>query len=274
MPKILYDVSLGGVSVHSLADEIIVRDIVEKPAKMDMQTSKRALHAGTRVTNDIRRSLSVDVVYVIRTEDSERRAEIAGLIAGWVGSGGWLEISTRPGKRLYVRPSDFPSLGSSLRWTEDITMTLTAYEQPYWEDKDDVAVAITGAWSASHGMYHGANVINPAGNVEKVPLTAMLWNPGEDAAITHLKIVSDGTFFEFEGLQLEPGGMFSSLMEIAYTDDDVLTISDVMQDKSLLVNRTAESSDDLLVRCGKTSQIQVYADAPFQVNFFAKGRWL
>lgn len=274
MPKILYDVSLGGVSIHSLADEIIVRDIVEKPAKMDMQTSKRALHAGTRVANHIRRSLSVDVVYVIRAEDSERRAEIAGLIAGWVGSGGWLEISTRPGKRLYVRPSDFPSLGSSLRWTEDITMTLTAYEQPYWEDKDDVSVGIAAAWSDANNSYYGANVIKPAGNVEKVPLTLMAWNTGDENPITYIKIVADSTFFEFENIHLEPGGMFAGMLEIVYTDDDVLSIKDFMMDVSLMGNRTAESSDDLLVRCGKNNQLHVYADGPCQVFFYAKGRWL
>lgn len=274
MPKILYDVSLGGVSIHSLADEIIVRDIVEKPAKMDMQTSKRALHAGTRVANHIRRSLSVDVVYVIRTEDSERRAEIAGLIAGWVGSGGWLEISTRPGKRLYVRPSDNPSLGSSLRWTEDITMTLTAYEQPYWEDKEDVQVAMDVTWSDNQNTYFGANVIKPNGNVDRVPGRLMLTNTSDEIPITHVKIVADKTFIELENIQIGPGGMLASMLLIDYDDYDVLTIEDLMGDKSLMGNRTAESSDDLLVRCGKNNQLYVYADGPCQVFFYTKGRWL
>ena len=61
----LYDAALNGVSIHSLADEIVLRDIVENPADMDIETSNRAMHAGMRVTSQIRRKLDIELVYVI-----------------------------------------------------------------------------------------------------------------------------------------------------------------------------------------------------------------
>lgn len=271
---ILYDVTLRGASMSELDDAIIIRDIVEMPPTEDRLDSKRALHAGTRVISVIRRTLPVKIVFMIREYDSTKRAAIMDKIAQWVGAGGLMTVSTRPGKRLFVKPDKMPRLGSSLKWTEDLELTLTAYEQPYWEEVDEVASSITAAWSDSHGMYYGANVIAPTGNVELVPVTLSVINTSaSDEVLTHLKIVADETFFEFEGLSLE-SGMFAGMIFVEYDENDVLSILDLMNDASLMANRTAESNDDLLVRCGKDNQLQVYADAPCQVTFQARGRWL
>lgn len=276
MPMILYDASLNGVSIHTLAEEIILRDIVENPANMDIQTAKRSMHPGTRETSSVRRKLEIDLVFVIYTQDSRRRAEIAGLVAAWANEGGWLTVNTRPGTRLHVTPTQMPSQGSALRWQEDITLTLTAFEQPYWEDeKDTTRITIDTVWDEANSTYVASNVIRPSGNVGKVPVTCFAFNM-DDKPLTYLKIVSDDTMMEFQGMNIEGGGVLGGWFSIDYTETDIMQIKNLRDenDSSLMRFRTAESSDDLLARCNINNQIHVYSDANLNISFFAKGRWL
>lgn len=284
MPKILYDVTLRGASMSEVDDAIIIRDIVEMQPTEDRHDTKRAMHAGTRAASVIRRTLPIKVVYVIREYDSTKRAEIMGKIVQWVGTGGELTISTRPGKRLFVKPDKTPHLESSLKWTEDLELTLTAYEQPYWEDaaettnpkSDSGSAYVNSVWSEAHQKYVAATVIDVPGNVEKVPVCVSFYGNGDDP-VTHIKLVADDTFFELEGIEVGPG-MFGGLVMIDYDNEstmfDTLRIYDIYNDVSLLAKRTAESNDDLLVRCGHTNQLYAYADAPVAVTFSTRGRWL
>lgn len=276
MPMVLYDASINNVSIHTLAEEIILRDIVENPADMDIQTAKRAMHAGTRETSRTRRKLDIDLVLVIYTQDSRRRNEVCSLIAEWANAGGWLTVNTRPGLRLHVRPTKLPAQGSALRWQEDITLTLTAFEQPYWEDEADTArINLNTVWDETSGIYVESNIIKPSGNIGKVPVTCFAYNMG-DAALTHLKIVVDDTMMEFKNMDIEGGGVFGGWFSLGYTDDDILQIKNLRDDddSSLMRYRTAESSDDLLARCNVNNQIHVYSDSTVNITFYARGRWL
>ena len=276
MSMLLYDACLNGVSIHTLAEEIILRDIVENPADMDIQTSKRSMHPGTRETSSVRRKLEIDHVFVIYTQDSRRRAEIAGLVAAWANEGGWLTVNTRPGVRLFVRPTTMPAQGSALRWQEDITLTLTAFEQPYWEDETDTTrFNRDTVLDEADGLYKTSQVIKPAGNVGKVPVTCFAYNMGENP-LTYLKIVVDETMMEFKNMNIEGGGVFGGWFSLDYTPDDILQIKNVRDDNdpSLMRYRTAESSDDLIARCNVKNQIHVYADSMLNITFFARGRWL
>ena len=259
-----YDATLNGHSLSDVAEEIIIRDIIEEPPKVDRQTDKRALRHGYRVSGVIRRSLSVRIVYNVRAYDESRRAEILDSIARWAGDGGWLTISTRPMLRLYVRPEDFPSLSSSLKWTEDLSLTLTAYEQPYWEER---LPAVLSAQTAPDGDgYAFSGALNPRGTVQAVPVTLTMTNTG-GAALTNLTITAADTSIVLERLSVQPG----EAVAIAYTDDDILTITG--GGASILSARTAESSDELLIRPGQENPITITSDAPVSGTVEARGRW-
>lgn len=277
MPMILYDASLDGVSIHTLAEEIILRDIVENPASMDVKTVNRAMSPGMLETSRTRRKLEIDLVCVIYTQDSRRRAEIASMITAWANKGGWLTVNTRPGVGLRVRPGQTPGQGSSLRWQEDITISLTAYEIPYWEEEGLGATISFGTeWDDAVGMYVGSRVIRPNGNTGTVPVTCFAFNMAEATTpLTHLKIVVDHTMMEFEDMYIDGGGVLGGWFEIAYDENGLLNIRNIKsEDSSLMRYRTAESNDDLLARCNKDNQIHVYSDAMVNITFYAKGRWL
>lgn len=275
MAKCLYDAALNGVSIHSLAEEIILRDIVENPVDMDIQSSKRSMHPGTRVTSRIRRKLEIELTCVIYTQDSTRRAEVSSMLAAWANAGGYLTVSTRPGKQLYVRLSKMPAQGSALRWQEDITFTLTAYEKPFWEDENVQFASFDTEWEESSQVYRGSAVLQPDGNAGEVPITVLMETIGE-TTLTHVKIISGDTGMELVGLDVVGTSNSTSMLNIVYSDDDVLSIAGYGPNgaASAMKNRTAESSDDLLAICREINNVIVFSDAPVHVMMMTRGRWL
>jgi hypothetical protein len=143
-----YDAVLNGKSLGHIAPSIIVRDIDEKSAKMDTKTVQRAIRPGMRVTQQRRQSLEIVLHCNVRAYGGADRAQILDEIADWVQDGGWLEISTRPGKRLRVTPTGLPSVGSSLNWTGNIDLTFTA--------KNGVAIGSTATFTLNSAAFSDA----------------------------------------------------------------------------------------------------------------------
>lgn len=193
--------------------------------------------------------------YNIREYDPAARSAVMDKVAAWAGDGGWLVLSTRPNQRLYVRPSALPSMGSALKWTEDMEMTLTAYERPFFEARWPSTAVI----SESGVMYLQGTV--PAAFVE-VDAT----NAG-DGTLTEITFRCEQTMITLQGLSVPVGGH----IKLYYTDTDILVID--ADGKSALANRTAESHDDLIATPRKSNAIEVRADQPVSAVFTARGRF-
>lgn len=250
-----YDAVLNGRSLGHIAPSIIVRDIDEKPAKMDTKTVQRAIRPGMRVTQQRRQSLEIVLHCNVRAYGGADRAQILDEIAYWVQDGGWLEISTRPGKRLRVTPTGLPSVGSSLNWTGNIDIAFTAYERPYWESKYPVAATI-----------EDEGELIPLGTLPEAYVSCSITNEGAEN-LTTLTVRSGDTFITLRDLDVAPG----EVVEIGYTDDDVMRIT--AAGVSALGNRTAESSDDLVAICRKANAIKVEANQSVRATFRAWGRY-
>ena len=263
------------------ASAIVLRDIVELPEETDIVSAKRALHPGTRVHEIIRRSLTVKLVFSICTQDPALRAQYIRTITTWLnngvwmGNGSWLQLSTRPGQILRVRVKEYPSLGSSLKWTDDVTVVLTAYEQPYWEEEEGYHVVLETTLNETSGFYTASGEIQGRGQVEKVPFSSVGVNfLSMDKPLTTIQITAGDTVFLLEGMNIEPGGNMNHGLWIRYNESDILTITDDYTGEHLLKYRTAESSDDLLFSSIGKTKLSVQADAHVSVNFVAGGRWL
>lgn len=272
-----FDAELNGRKFSEISPHVLLRDIVEIPAAIDIRTTQRAGRYGQTAPVKKRLSLSIRLVYRIREYDIVKRAELRNKVAEWAQDGGWLTINTRPGLRLRVVCDTPPAMDSSLRWTQDLSFDLIAYTMPYWETVEEQSITLNTAWSDSHQMYYGSNVIAPDGNVDKVPVTCFITNGSTDGTpLTNLRIVVDETAMEFEGMNIKSGGYLGGWFSISYNDDDVQEIRNMRDnvDTSLLKFRTAESNDDLLARSGTNNQIQVYSNVPITATFYARGRWV
>lgn len=266
----LFDAALNGVAFSSIAEEVILTDIVEEAPRMDTQTAALALRDGLIRTHNRRRSLAVRLVYVIRTQDVELRSELRDKVAAWAAKGGDLTINTRPRKRLRVVLDTSPALGSGMRWTEELSLTLTAYAVPYWEDAKVQGLQFSTVLDESDGQYFFADVITPKGNASEIPLMVLLQCTGE-SALTALKIVANETVMEFSGLNIAAG---KNALRIDYDENGLLNIWDIRTRESLMKNRIPASSDDLLLKTGESNQITIYSDQPVVGEIAYRGRWV
>lgn len=265
----IFTAALGGVAFLSLADELLLTDIVENPVQMDTQTVPRAMGEGMLRTVNRRESLSVRLAYQIRTQDVARRAEVRDLVAAWAAKGGVLTVSTRPGKQLQVVCDTPPAQGSSGNWTDTLELVFTAYAVPYWEDDADVSISVSTVWNESRGEYYYANVIHPTGNVDAVPLRFMMLYTGTET-LNRLKIISGSKAIEFTDM----GVTRLNVVQITY-DANGLLKAYKGSGVSLLPMRTPESEDELFVTPGTDNQIYVLSDAEIPgASIICRGRWL
>lgn len=251
-----FEATLNGVAFSNLDPTIILRDIEEMPPNTESTTVKRAIHPGMRVTSQVRRALSLKLIFCVREYDISARSRVLDKIACWVGNGGWLTINSRPGQRLFVMLDRPPSLGSSLKWTGDMEMTLTAYDRPYWEQQWPTAVTITDIGN-----------ITPIGTHPDAYVECDVTNIG-DGDLTGMEIICGGTKIRLEDLSVPSG----EHVQIRYTDRDVLTIT--AAGKSALANRTDDSSDDLIAHTRQQNAVAISADQPVSAIVYARGRFL
>ena len=261
----LFEATLDGVAFSSIADELILTDIHEDDPRMDTVTSALPLRPGMLRTRNVRQSLSVTLHYVVRTQDVARRAAVHDLVTAWAINGGKLTINSRPGKQLLVVMDAPPALGSSMKWTDEVSLTLTAYAWPYWQSTP--APSVTGTLVEHNGSYVLHDVLTVGGAVA-APCTVMAYDLGGE--LNSFRVAVGDTYFQLEDLGIQAGG---ALM-ISYDDQGMLRIipMGVEDVSSRLHCRTADSHDDMLATPGDVP-ISVEADVPCTVRVTAKEMW-
>ena len=273
-----FDAEYSGAKFSEIADEVILLDIVEEPAEMDVQTSKPAGGFGMVVSSVTRRALTVRLQYVIRSQDPVRRAELQRAVARWANAGydknktDVLKISTRPDMLLHCMVYTAPAQGSALRWTDELTISFVAYDLPYWVG-ERVNANVNATWSAGYLKYRGANVIAPVGDVARVRVSgiSVINSDPENDWLTWLKIKIDDTEIVLDGIGIPT----NRLLMFDYPTPRTLKIYDIFNSQENLIKyRTPESSDDLMARTGVDNQIIVEADAQVNVSVAIDGWWL
>lgn len=249
-----YRVWMNGQALDEIADSICITDIREKTPKMQAETCDRIGGMGTRLLRMARQSLSVAVRFAVREYDTARRREVLNKIRAWAKEG-YLQTSDRPWLRLYVTCEKLPNADSALRWTDDVEMTLTAYDCPWWEEDSPVQATYSGS--------AGSVVIANGGTAESVL----------DAAITcygvvdSMRISTGGRAFALSGL----GMLHGDKVLIGHDQRGILSIRNGNGD-SLMSHRTPESADDLVLSPGD-NEILFTADASCTAVFSTRGRY-
>lgn len=266
----------GGAKFSEIADEVILLDIVERPADVDVQTSRLAGGPGMRVSSATRTALTVQLVYVIRTQDPVRRAELRDKVARWAYQASQLEVSTRPGKQLSARAYVPTAQDSALKWTQELMLTFTAYELPYWVDSQ----ITSEIHNTDEFTLIGSHAITPNGADVPIPVscTLMLSEPG---TLTDLEIGVGNTKIVLSGLEVING-----VVEVdgysEYRSDTLYIQSSTGHDmrirdnngKSYLHTRTPESDDALMAVQGIRNVIYARANVKCDVMFYWNGWWM
>lgn len=241
-----YDVWLNGRALHGLDPCLCITDMQELPPQQLLTTAARALGDGVHVLRQARQRLSVEVRFVIRAYAPARRKAVLQLVQAWAGSGGVLTLGDRPGQQLKVIVQELPQLQSALRWTEELSLTFTACQCPYWEQR--IPTQFT------------PGAVTLPGNGPNAPVDFQWTSPGGVASFRAETPLS------------------RLVLELPTTTGQVLTLTHqagvpvmALDGVDVLPYRTPDSSDDLLLPCGCASTISVTEG---DCTLWARGRWL
>lgn len=247
---------LDGRGLQDVDPAVCVTDIRENPARLRIETGSLARDDGLRLTGRARERLDVTVCFAVRQSDPGRRALILDDVLAWAGDG-FLTVNYRPGQRLRVRYTDLPALGSSLRWTDTLSVTFTAFAVPYWED---ATPAVARAGSAST---RSALTLVPRGNADACLLEAEITAAG---AVNTITLSAPRGRFSLTGLGLSAGRKLT----VAY-EDGLLRLA--VDGISVLDKRGADSTDDIPLTPRVPNTIVVAADGPCTAVVRARGRY-
>lgn len=254
-----YEAQLNHKRLSAIDDSICILDIATGAPRLATTATDIPGRNGMRMSSQRARNTSVEIKFEIREKDTERRQEICRRVQAWAMGGGILTVNDRPGQRLCVICDSPPEISSALKWTQPLKMTLTAYEQPFWEDEYPRTVTLSGE-NDRKALY-----VPGIGAETRVEVKVSNTSSG---VIDKLTIKAGGTTMEFEGLSLGAGEM----LEIDYDEHAMLRIR--AGDESKMHCRTAASDDDLLLKTGKASEVSVQAGGPVSVLLRARGLYM
>lgn len=245
-----YSCALDGVSPERLDACILVTDITEMAPRCQVVTSATLRH-GLRHLRRVRQSLTVRISFLLREYDPvQRRAAMQKLFA-WAEGGGVLTTSDRPGQQLRVECDTLPAM-SALCWLDEMSLSFTAYETPFWESAEMT--------ESADGL-----LLLP-GTADEAPVDAQIVHQGS-GTLTEMTLRCGDTAISLQGLALSPGAEIS-----IRADNGVLHI--LNSGESLLMHRTPESHDLLLAPCGVATTVSAEGDQPLSASFRARGRYL
>lgn len=248
-----YSASLNGTSLSSISNKILITDISYAQAKPKFSTYNVANRQGARVFRKYFEKASVTIKFVIREYSISGRMEICNNVQKWAKNGGVLTTGDRSNQQLRCVCSAFPSITSSMKWTEELSISFESYALPFWESTSATSVTLTAGVSGS-GSLTPAGVID--GAMVEVEATA-------NAALSSLALTVNGKTLTLSGLTVASG----SKVKITYDENMIQSIK--VGNTSVLDKRTGV--DDLIAKCGEANTVSYTADASCTVKFSAKG---
>ena len=250
-----YRAWMDGMPLDGIDESVIILDIAEEDAEIQRQTMALG-RAGQRVVSRRRMSLTVAITIEVHEYDIARRQEVVDRIRHWC-AGSLLTTNTRAGKHLRVECTQLPAVTSAARWTDPLSITLSADDVPWWEDDAQMSATASSAQAATISL--------SATGTAETPLSVTVTNRGAGDAQT-VSISCAGQTMAFEGVGLRPG----ETLTIDRDEKDRLRVR--IGDRSAYAARTADSADELLVMPGK-NEIACACDQPADWTLTLKGRW-
>lgn len=250
-----YDAWLNGISIRDCDPRIIVSGVPEIQPKQKTLMSYMGYTHGSRLTKTLRQELSATIVIGIKETDMRERDVVYQAIRKW-GKAGYLTTTARENQRLYVEEMEIKISGK--KWTENITLTLTAYAKPFWENVGARSASVSAA------TVSGSASLFAPGNADECTVDAEITAVG--GALNALTVTVGNTSMVFAALGIAANGKLT----IAHTDTGVLTIRS--GSTSLMNKRTGD--DELIAIPGSSNAVSFTGSVTCTAKFFTRGRWL
>lgn len=250
-----YAAWIDGQGLQDIDPTLFITDIVEEEPDAPVEAVAHAGYSGSRVISRERRSLSVTIRFLIREYDVMRRRSILQKVRDWAHDG-WLTTNEHQDQRLRVMCTKLPVISSALKWTEELGLTLTAYEQPYWQEQYAVVASATGT--------EGEISLRPMGTV---PCRMEIDVKAGASPIGDVTIRVGEQAISFSSLGLKA----NETMQISYNDQGIMMAQ--IGNDGVLSKRTPTSADDLWLAPNADNRISFSANNPVTVTVKARGLW-
>lgn len=251
-----YEAYMDGIALSSISANILIRDIQYQDAGVSLRRVALANRDGAIIDGKYIEKASVVISFDLREYDTVTRQTVLAKIIQWA-RGSVLRTSDRPDQQLVCICEKFPAVTSALMWTETLQIAFSAYAIPYWQSVDTVSAVLTGT-NQNTKFYVPGSAEKTLVSVDITP----------SATVTSLTVTCGDTAITLSGISVASG----SMIKFAYDGNGFLSIKN--GNTSLLNKRTAASSDNLELPCGKSSTIRIVASASVTARFIARGWWL
>lgn len=250
---------LNGTALSTVHPAVLIQHIQEAAPKMAQKTAAQAGRPGVWLASNQVERREITVHFAIREAlNYPRRVEVCNAVAGWALPGGWLEVSSRPGQRIWATMTAPPAVGKLRDWTADIPVTFTAYFFPYWIDIHPAETTLTAETDETAAL----GVPGTAETALEAEIT-----PTADTLTAVTLTVDGGAFITLTGLTVAAG----NTVRLAYDPRHLLSIT--AGGTGILSKRTAASADDLTLSPGQHT-IRVQTDTACNTRLMARGVWL
>lgn len=253
-----WDVTLNSVRMSDLDPQLMILDISYGKISWKDTLNQLAGRDGVILANRYQEAITIKISFGLFILDRRKRQTAIQKVVDWARNGGtFRSITERPDHRLMnCVCTELPVIDSVAEYTKTLSVAFTAYAFPYWEAGTATVKTLSGK-TASGKM-------TVPGNAPKAYISVTIT---AQQAITWVSVAVGGSVIRLEGISVPANGV----IKIAYTTDRMISIK--YGSKSLLANRTADSSDMLTGVCGQDNDISVSASGKIKTEFSTRGAW-
>ena len=253
-----YRISVGGVQMDSLDDNLLILDISYSPPERETRKFTNAILDGYDVGETKVTGRTITVTFELHEYDVAKRNALCQKVNNWAKAGGNLVTNDRAGQYLKnVICDQYADIESARDWTKPLTIVFTTTYIPNWQSNSETTRTLTGKNVTGVFALDG----NTGESLVNVTATAQ-------ETVTSIKLTVGSKTLEFTGLSVTNG----QTIVVDYLRNRYLRVR--ANGTSVLTKLKASSSDNLTAECGKSTNISVVADGRVSAVFKARGCWL
>jgi len=205
-----------------------------------------------------RESLKITIEFTLyEFLDIEERETAIEAANAWAQDVGYLQISQKPGRRVWVQCTQRAEVKTARDHKETFQLVFETAEAPFWEDAQPTAFTFSGASSSATARIPGTRACAPA-EVTVTPSAGTL---------TSLTLTLGGTTMAFSGLSIAAGASF-----ILRHDAEGRLVIENSAGASLYARRDGASDDELTAEAGNAI-IGFTANVACNARFEVRGRY-
>ena len=253
-----YRVSLGGVQMDSLDDNLLILDVGYTQPDRDIKKQSTANLNGYDVTDTFVGQQRVTVTFELHIYNTAKRNEACQKINQWADGTKTLKINDRANQ--YLSPvicEQYADIQSVRNWTDPLTIVFVSTSVPFWQSSDAKTVTLTGKSAKGTLTLDG----NTGSSLVSVTVTA-------SATVTSLQLVVGSTTIKLTGISVATG----KTVVVDYLKYRYLRIR--ADGKSVMAKLDPSSSDLLMAECGKSNSVSITANNKVTAVFTARGCWI